>query len=229
MLREITLDTETTGLDPGQGHRIIEIGCVELVGGTKTGNVFHAYLNPERDVPPEAQRIHGISTEFLAGKPVFAGIVDLLLDFMADSRLVIHNAAFDLKFLNHELGRLGFPPIPAERSLDTVAMARSKFPGSPASLDALCRRFDIDLSARTRHGALLDAELLAEVYQELLGGRQIVLALEKEASAESMAEAEALLVPVDASSRVFTPTPEEEEAHRQLLSQLKNPLWLQTA
>lgn len=225
MKREITLDTETTGLDPAQGHRVVEIGCVELVGGMKTGQVFHAYLNPEREVPEEAFRVHGLSTAFLADKPRFAGVAERFLAFLSDSRLIIHNAAFDMKFLNYELECLGLSPIPLVRAVDTVAMARSKFPGSPASLDALCRRFDIDLSARTRHGALLDAELLAEVYQELLGGRQITLALERESASAPMVGMPA--ASIAAGIREFFPSPEEEEAHRQLLALLKDPLWEQ--
>lgn len=173
-MREIVLDTETTGLDPGQGHRVIEIGCLELRNRTPTGGRYHAYINPERDVPEEAQRITNLSTAFLLDKPVFADVVDGFLAFIGDSPLVIHNAEFDLKFLNAEFARLKKPSLPSSRATDTLMIARRRFPGASASLDALCRRFDISLDDRKEkgHGALLDAELLAEVYLELSGGRQ---------------------------------------------------------
>ena len=173
-MREIVLDTETTGLDPGQGHRIIEIGCLELRNRTPTGAKYHAYINPDRDVPEESQRITNLSTEFLRDKPVFADVVDGFLDFIGDSGLVIHNAEFDLKFLNAELGKLKKGSIASSRAVDTLMIARRRFPGASASLDALCRRFDISLDDRKSkgHGALLDAALLAEVYLELSGGRQ---------------------------------------------------------
>jgi len=173
-MREIVLDTETTGLEPAQGHRIIEIGCLELRNRTPTGARYHAYINPERDVPEESQRITNLSTEFLLDKPVFADVVDGFLEFIGDSALVIHNAEFDLKFLNAEFARVKKPKILSERAVDTLQIARRRFPGAPASLDALCRRFDIALEDRRAkgHGALLDAELLAQVYLELSGGRQ---------------------------------------------------------
>lgn len=173
-MREIVLDTETTGLEPGQGHRIIEIGCLELRNRTPTGAKYHAYINPERDVPEESQRITNLSTEFLRDKPVFADVVDGFLAFIGDSGLVIHNAEFDLKFLNAELSKLKKGPIAPSRAVDTMLIARRRFPGASASLDALCRRFDISLEDRRAkgHGALLDAALLAEVYLELSGGRQ---------------------------------------------------------
>lgn len=173
-MREIVLDTETTGLEPAQGHRIIEIGCVELRNRTPTGAKYHAYINPERDVPEESTRITNLTTEFLLDKPVFADVADGFLAFIDDSALVIHNAEFDLKFLNAELSRLKKPSIAAERAIDTMLIARRRFPGASASLDALCRRFDISLDDRRDkgHGALLDAALLAEVYLELSGGRQ---------------------------------------------------------
>jgi DNA polymerase-3 subunit epsilon len=176
-MREIVLDTETTGLDPASGHRIVEIGCVELENHVATGKVFHRYINPERDMPDEAYAVHGLSEEFLAQHPVFEAVADELMEFLGDSRLVIHNAEFDMKFLNWELTLLARPTLPRDRALDTVAMARKRFPGSPASLDALCRRFQIDNSSRTKHGALLDSELLAEVYLELIGGREPGLSL----------------------------------------------------
>ncbi|EAR53041.1 putative DNA polymerase III, epsilon subunit and related 3'-5'exonuclease [Oceanicola granulosus HTCC2516] len=176
-MREIVLDTETTGFDPEDGDRIVEIGAVELDNHMPTGRTYHQYINPQRAMPREAFEVHGLGDEFLADKPVFARIGRAFLDFVGDARLVIHNASFDMKFLNAELGWANLPRLPDSQALDTVAMARSKFPGSPVSLDALCRRFGIDNSARTYHGALLDSEILAEVYLELIGGRQPDFAL----------------------------------------------------
>jgi DNA polymerase III subunit epsilon len=172
-MREIVLDTETTGFEPSEGHRVVEIGAVELMNHMPTGRSFHQYINPDRVMPPEAFEVHGLGDDFLRDKPRFAQIAAAFLDFLgAESRLVIHNAAFDMKFLNAELNWAGLPTLAADRALDTVALARRRFPGAPASLDALCRRFGIDNSAREKHGALLDSELLAEVYLELIGGRQ---------------------------------------------------------
>ena len=171
-MREIVLDTETTGFDPETGDRIVEIGAVELINHLPTGRTYHQYINPERSMPKDAFEVHGLGDDFLKDKPVFAEIGQAFLDFAGDAKLVIHNAAFDMKFLNAELGWINLPHLPWERAIDTLAIARSKFPGSPASLDALCRRFGIDNSARTLHGALLDSEILAEVYLELIGGRQ---------------------------------------------------------
>jgi DNA polymerase III subunit epsilon len=171
-MREIVLDTETTGFDPDQGDRIVEIGAVELVNHLPTGRTFHKYLNPERTMPNEAFQVHGLSDAFLSDKPLFRAVAQDFLTFLGDAQLVIHNAAFDMKFLNAELGWLGLPPLADSRAVDTLAIARRRFPGSPASLDALCRRFGIDNSARTLHGALLDSEILADVYLELIGGRQ---------------------------------------------------------
>lgn len=170
--REIVLDTETTGFDPAEGHRIVEIGAVELDNHIPTGRTFHVYLNPDREMPKEAFEVHGLSDAFLCDKPRFAEVAADFLAFIGEARLVIHNAAFDMRFLNAELRAAGLPTLPDARALDTVQMARAKFPGSPASLDALCRRFGVDNSARTKHGALLDSEILAEVYLELIGGRQ---------------------------------------------------------
>lgn len=185
-MREIVLDTETTGMDPLDGHRIVEIGCVELENHLPTGRTYHQYINPERDVPAEVVAVHGLTTERLASEPSFGEIVGDFLDFIGeDSRLVIHNAEFDMKFINAEIGKFGFPAVSPKRILDTVALARRKFPGSPANLDALCRRFNIDNSNRTLHGALLDSELLAEVYLELLGGRQKGLDIEQKESKSS--------------------------------------------
>jgi len=172
MMREIVLDTETTGLDPQTGDRIVEIGAVELFNHLPTGRTYHQYINPQREMPTEAFEVHGLGDEFLRDKPVFEKIAEKFLEFIGEATLVIHNAAFDMKFLNAELGWAGLPLIPDSRALDTLAIARKKFPGSPNSLDALCRRFGIDNSSRTLHGALLDSEILAEVYLELIGGRQ---------------------------------------------------------
>jgi DNA polymerase-3 subunit epsilon len=172
-MREIVLDTETTGLEPAEGHRVVEIGAVELWNHVPTGRTFHQYINPERPMPPEAFAVHGLGDDFLRDKPRFAAIADAFLEFIGtDGRLVIHNAAFDMKFLNAELSRAGFQEIRNDRAIDTVAIARRRFPGSPASLDALCRRFGVDNTRREKHGALLDSEILAEVYLELIGGRQ---------------------------------------------------------
>lgn len=171
-MREIVLDTETTGFDPETGDRIVEIGAVELFNHMPTGRTYHQYINPERSMPQEAFEVHGLGDDFLRDKPVFREVGAAFLDFVGDANLVIHNAAFDMKFLNAELGWIKLPLIPFERAVDTLAIARKRFPGAPASLDALCRRFGIDNSARTLHGALLDSEILAEVYLELIGGRQ---------------------------------------------------------
>lgn len=177
-MREIVLDTETTGFDPETGDRIVEIGAVELYNHVPTGRTYHQYCNPERAMPKDAFEVHGLGDDFLADKPLFRDVGQDFLDFIGEeSRLVIHNASFDMKFLNAELGWINLPKIAMERAIDTVSMARKKFPGSPASLDALCRRFNIDNSARTLHGALLDSEILAEVYLELIGGRQPGLVL----------------------------------------------------
>ena len=176
-MREIVLDTETTGFEPDEGDRIVEIGAVELHNHMPTGRTFHQYINPQRAMPEGAFAVHGLGDDFLRDKPVFADIVQPFLDFIGDAKLVIHNAAFDMKFLNAELGWAKRPALPADCAIDTLAIARRKFPGSPASLDALCRRFGIDNSARTLHGALLDSEILAEVYLELIGGRQPDFAL----------------------------------------------------
>ena len=171
-MREIVLDTETTGFDPESGDRIVEIGAVELMNHMATGETYHQYINPERSMPEEAFQVHGLGDDFLRDKPKFAQIGRQFLDFIGDSKLIIHNAAFDIKFLNAELRWMGLPQIPWEQAIDTLEIARKRFPGSPASLDALCRRFGIDNTSRTLHGALLDSEILAEVYLELIGGRQ---------------------------------------------------------
>jgi DNA polymerase III subunit epsilon len=171
-MREIVMDTETTGLDPNSGDRLVEIACVELANYIPTGRVWHQYINPQREVPQDAFRVHGLSTQFLADKPLFSDLVDDFLAFVEGGKMIFHNASFDMKFINHELLRLERAAIPHERVLDTLAIARRKHPAGPNSLDALCKRYAIDNSARTRHGALLDAELLAEVYLQLIGGQQ---------------------------------------------------------
>jgi DNA polymerase-3 subunit epsilon len=171
-MREIVLDTETTGFEPTEGDRIVEIGAVELFNHMPTGRTFHQYINPQRSMPKAAFDVHGLGDDFLRDKPLFRDIAQSFLDFIGPDRMVIHNASFDMKFLNHELGLVNLPKLPMSQALDTVLMARKKFPGSPASLDALCRRFGVDNSGREKHGALLDSEILAEVYLELIGGRQ---------------------------------------------------------
>ncbi|MFN3643149.1 MAG: DNA polymerase III subunit epsilon [Gemmobacter sp.] len=171
-MREVVLDTETTGLDPAEGHRVVEIGAVELWNHLPTGRTFHRYLNPERPMPPEAQAVHGLDDAFLRDKPLFHQIADDLIAFLGDAPMIAHNAGFDARFLNAEFRRIDLPPLDPARIIDTRAMAMARFPGAPSSLDALCRRFGVDNSARTKHGALLDSEILAEVYLELVGGRQ---------------------------------------------------------
>src|SRR6185437_4887867 len=185
MMREIVLDTETTGLDPKKGDRLIEVGCIEIFNRIPTGREFHRFVNPERDVPIEAQNIHGISTEFLAGKPLFREIARDFLAFIGDDTLVIHNAQFDVMFLNHELGLVGEKALSFDRVVDTLAIARRRHPAGPNSLDALCKRYGIDSSQRTKHGALVDSLLLAEVYVELLGERQATLGLGGQSAAET--------------------------------------------
>jgi DNA polymerase-3 subunit epsilon len=176
-MREVVLDTETTGFDPVDGHRIVEIGCVELIDHFPTGKSLQFYLNPERDIPLESQKIHGLTYEFLSDKPLFAAVVEELMEFIGDAPLVIHNASFDIKFLNAELHRVSKPLVHISRAIDTIEIAKAKIPGARYSLDELCKRFGVDLSARTKHGALLDAELTAQIYLELVGGRQRKLLL----------------------------------------------------
>ncbi|WP_210528476.1 DNA polymerase III subunit epsilon [Rubellimicrobium arenae] len=233
-MREIVLDTETTGFDPETGDRIVEIGAVELFNHLPTGQHFHEYINPERSMPAEAFAVHGLGDDFLRDKPVFAQVAQKFVDFIGDAKLVIHNAAFDMKFLNHELGRLGYTAMPMDRAIDTVLMARRKFPGAPASLDALCRRFGIDNSARTLHGALLDSEILAEVYLELIGGRQPDFGLQAEPTTPAKAEA---VAKVDSDWRPrprSTPLPslltdEEAAAHAKFVAGLGDAaLWLRS-
>jgi DNA polymerase III subunit epsilon len=225
-MREIVLDTETTGLDPESGHRIVEIGCIELVNHIPTGTTFHRYLNPERDMPPDAFAVHGLSAEFLAQHPTFAEVAMELLGFLGDAPLVIHNAAFDVAFLNAELRRLGLSVLRPERSVDTLVISRRKHPAGPHSLDQLCLRYAIDNSRRTKHGALLDAELLAEVYLELIGGRQPALILTA-GSFESVASVSAR-VSYGARPAVLPPrlTESERMAHAAFLATLgESALW----
>lgn len=228
-MREITFDTETTGFHHGGGDRIIEIGCVELIDRLPTGRSFHSYVNPQRDVPPGASKVSGITTDFLLDKPLFMHVVDGFLDFIEESPLVIHNASFDMGFINAELTRLCRPTIPMARAIDTVDMARKKFPGSPANLDALCRRFGIDLSSRTKHGALLDAELLAKVYLELLGGRQVAFSFTESAQENGTANDKNVVSlhkkRTFRPSRGYTSTPEELEAHEAFVKGLKGSTW----
>lgn len=219
-MRQIVLDTETTGLDPKSGHRLVEIGCVELINYIPTGRVFHQYINPERDMPIEAQQVHGLTREFLKKHPVFAEIAGGFVEFLEDAPLIIHNAEFDMRFLNHELKLHGFAEMPLSRAIDTVKIARQKFPGAPANLDALCKRFAIDNSMREKHGALLDAELLAEVYLELIGGRQAGLELVATAVSSGGGAQRSFLAP-----RQFPAEAGEDDAHAEMLKKLPNNLW----
>jgi DNA polymerase III subunit epsilon len=221
-MREVVLDTETTGLDPGEGHRIVEIACIELVHHVPTGRKFHRYVNPERDMPEEALVVHGITAEFLARQSRFAALVDELLAFIGPDRLVIHNAEFDIAFLNAELARLQREPLSCP-FVDTLGLARVRFPGAPASLDALCRRFDIDLSMRVEHGAEIDCGLLAAVYLELLGGRQP--GLDFSAPADAAVAVERISRP----ARPHAPLPEELIAHQAMLRIITDPIWLREA
>lgn len=222
-MREIVLDTETTGLDPAAGHRLVEIACLEMNNGLPTGRYWQCYINPERDMPEEAFRVHGLSEDFLSAHPVFADVAEDFLAFIDQAALVIHNAEFDMKFLNAELERLGRPSLAPPQVIDTVRLARQRFPGAPASLDALCRRFGIDNTARELHGALLDARLLAEVYVELTGGRQSGLALADESSPRAGGAAPSSR-PVRLP-RPHAPSPEELAAHAAFLETLTDPIW----
>ncbi|HEY0214526.1 MAG TPA: DNA polymerase III subunit epsilon [Paenirhodobacter sp.] len=230
-MREIVLDTETTGFEPGEGDRIVEIGAVELFNHVPTGRTYHQYINPERNMPTAAFNVHGLSEEFLRDKPVFAAIAQDFLDFVGlDAKLVIHNASFDMKFLNAELGWVKKPLIANDRAVDTLMMARRKFPGSPASLDALCRRFGIDNSSRTLHGALLDSEILADVYLELIGGRQPGFGLTIEpargATTETTQEWRPRPRPAPLPARI---TDAEEQAHQAFVAKLgANAIWLRS-
>jgi len=221
-LREIVLDTETTGLDPKTGDRVVEIGGVELVNHIATGRTFHVYINPERSMPKGAFDVHGLSEEFLKDKPVFAAIAKDFAAFVEDAVLVIHNAAFDVGFLNAEFARLAMPPIPPDRVIDTLALAKRRHPAGPNSLDALCSRYGIDNSRRTKHGALLDSELLAEVYIELIGGRQAALGLATETTRTSVTRAVAIAAGPRVRPAPLAPrlTPEEIAAHEAFVAKL---------
>jgi DNA polymerase III subunit epsilon len=227
-MREIVLDTETTGLDPYQGHRLVEIGCVELLNRIPTGQTFHRYLNPERDIPAEAFAVHGLSAEFLRDKPLFAEVAAEFIAFIADAPLVIHNAAFDIGFLNAELERAGLPALPRDRLVDTLLLARRKHAGGPNRLDDLCARYGIDNSRRTKHGALLDAEILADVYLELIEARQAQLGLVETSTSVAIARASGVVVrprPTQLKSRVTEP---EREAHRRFIETLgEGAIWRQ--
>ena len=235
IIREIVLDTETTGLSPDEGHRIIEIGALELINHMPTGKQLHLYIKPEREIDEAAEKVHGISNSFLEDKPVFADIAQEFLDFIQDDVMVIHNASFDMGFINAELKRLGHATLPDSRALDTLMMARRKFPGAQASLDALCRRFDIDNTHRDLHGALIDADLLAEVYIELIGGRQPDLGLAS-ATANSNQEAHRVTASEDGFQIIAGPirparpheaSAEELALHEAFLETLKDPIWRQ--
>jgi len=226
MKRQIVLDTETTGFDAEGEDRIIEIGAVEIVNYLPTGKTYHQFVNPERPIPAEATQVHGITDERVAGEPVFSQIVDEFLKFIGDSELVIHNAEFDMRFINAELKRVGMKPLSMKQALDTLLIARQKFPGSPASLDALCRRFNIDNSNRTFHGALLDSELLAEVYLELIGGRQHGLILNE---AEKKEETKIVVQTTERKPREpreFPLSDKQNEAHTAYVSGFKESLWI---
>jgi DNA polymerase III subunit epsilon len=218
-MREIVLDTETTGLDPFQGHRLVEIGCIELFNRIPTGQIFHRYLNPERDMPEEAFAVHGLTDGFLKDKPLFAEVVDDLISFLGEAPLVIHNAGFDVGFLNAEFERVGRPAIARERMIDTLLIARRKYPGGSNRLDDLCARYAIDNSRRTKHGALLDAELLAEVYVELIDARQAQLIL-SQAAMPGLATGEPIILRARIVPLAVRISEEERAAHRAFIASL---------
>lgn len=226
--REIVFDTETTGLDPLTGDRLVEIGAVELINHVPTGKTYHQYINPEREVPEEVVKVHGLTTEYLKDFPVFADVAQEWIDFVGeDGVLVAHNAPFDMKFINYELKRLGYEEYPWNRVIDTLEIARSKFPGQRNSLDVLCKRFGVDNSARTLHGALLDAQLLAEVYLELLGGAEPTMDLSATKTQTQVQNNTGVIQRIFRESRHFTLSQEEIEKHREFLSKnIKSPLWL---
>ncbi|WP_050527032.1 DNA polymerase III subunit epsilon [Pseudorhodobacter aquimaris] len=221
-MREIVLDTETTGFEPTEGDRIVEIGAVELFNHMPTGRTFHKYINPQRSMPKAAFEVHGLGDDFLRDKPLFRDVAQAFLDFVGTDIMVIHNASFDMKFLNHELGAIGLPKLPDRQALDTLAMARQKFPGSPSSLDALCRRFGVDNSGREKHGALLDSEILAEVYLELIGGRQpdFVLSTDNNRSKDSAEIAADWRPQPRATALLSRLTGEEAAAHAAFVEKL---------
>lgn len=225
-MREIVFDTETTGLDPAGGDRIVEIGCIEMINRAETGRHFHSYFNPQRSMPAGAEAVHGLSDIFLSDKPSFAERAADLLDFIQDSPLVAHNAGFDFGFLNYELGLCGIQPVCVTRMVDTLSLARSKHPGAKHSLDALCTRFGVDRSRRTKHGALLDAQLLAQVYIELTGGRQIGLGLGEETTCVQIVDVPGTVtIRQQRAPRPHQPAAEELERHRAFVSNLVEPIW----
>jgi DNA polymerase-3 subunit epsilon len=224
MIRSVLFDTETTGLDPLNGDRVIEVAALELINDLPTGKHFHALIDPQRDIPAEATRVHGMTSADLVGKPLFADVAPGLAEFFGDSKLIAHNAAFDFSFLDMEFGRARLPPLGRERMIDTLVLAKTRFPGMPNSLDALCRRFNIDLSARTSHNALLDCKLLAEVYVELTGGRQRGLSL---AAQDSRGPITVYLHTGPRTPRPIEPTEAELAAHAAFLARIKEPVWLQ--
>jgi DNA polymerase-3 subunit epsilon len=229
-VREIVFDTETTGLNPSGGDRIVEIGCVEMFNRVETGKHFHAYFNPGRPMPTEAEMVHGLTTVFLSDKPRFEEVVDELLEFIADSPLVAHNAGFDFGFLNFELERVGRPIVSMGRMVDTLTLARARHPGAKHSLDALCMRFGIDRSQRMKHGALLDAQLLAQVYVELTGGRQIGLGLVADtAPPQGNVQPGTVRSREPRTARPHFALGEELERHRAFIAKLVNPLWARFA
>src|SRR3954447_13955762 len=225
-MHQICFDTDTTGLNPAGGDRLVEIGCIEIVNRVETGRTYHAYFNPERDMPFEAQEVHGLSNLFLSDKPRFSERVEELLEFLGDAPLVAHNASFDFGFLNYELERCGLPGVSMNRMVDTLGLARQKHPGAKHSLDALCMRFGIDRSHRVKHGALLDAQLLAQVYVELTGGRQIGLGLVGDAGTLSIDQSAGLIVVREPRpARPHAALAQELERHRAFIAKLVNPLW----
>ena len=225
-MREIVFDTETTGISPAGRDRIVEIGCVEIIGRVATGRHFHCYFNPDRAMPSEAEAVHGLSAIFLSDKPRFADKVEELLEFIGDSPLVAHNAGFDFGFLNHELNNCRRPPVCMTRMVDTLGLARSRHPGAKHSLDALCSRFGVDRSARVKHGALLDAQLLAQVYVELTGGRQIGLGLVADVPASNVLQpSEPALARPYREPRAHCAAPAEVTRHAMFLAKIVNPLW----
>jgi DNA polymerase-3 subunit epsilon len=229
-MREIVFDTETTGLNPASGDRMVEIGCVEIFNRIETGRHFHAYFNPERDMPGEAEAVHGLSNIFLSDKPRFADLAQALLEFIEDSPLVAHNASFDFGFLNFELQHCSRPPVCHSRMVDTLSLARTRHPGAKHSLDALCVRFGIDRSHRVKHGALIDAQLLAQIYVELTGGRQIGLGLVADSGSVAVnPAARPVTVRETRPPRPHAAQGEELERHRAFIAQLVNPLWARIA
>ena len=225
-MREIIFDTETTGLNPAGGDRLVEIGCIEMINRVETGRTYHDYFNPQRPMPSEAEAVHGLSDIFLSDKPLFGDKVEELLEFIGDSPLVAHNASFDFGFLNHELERCARDPVCLSRMIDTLVLARSKHPGAKHSLDALCTRFGVDRSQRVKHGALLDAQLLAQVYVELTGGRQIGFSLGvSSATVEIESIASVQVQRVVREPRPHAPSEEERTRHRSFIAKLTSPLW----